>query len=376
MPMRDVQAVILAGGKGTRLRPITLDLPKPLVPVANRPLIVHQLNHLAREGVKDVTLALGYSAEQFRTVEDEADHLGVNLRLLTEPEPRGTGGALRWCHDQGAFDDRPVLWMNGDVVASPDVKALTEFHEDRGAHLTLWLTSARDVTQFGVLELETDGRVRRFLEKPAPEESDSHLVNAGIVLFEPAILDRIPSDTFFSFEQHLLTEMVRRDQPVYGLFDGSYWLDIGRPPFFRMANRHVLEQRVDWEPYGDEIDAGLWVGKDVQLDALVIHPAAFGDGAAVEAGAQLFGRTVLGKNAVVREGAKLEDSVLFEDVEIGKGAEVINAAVCAGARIGEGVVLKDSIIGRGAVVGDRNELRGARLWGDVEVPAGTLIIDR
>jgi NDP-sugar pyrophosphorylase family protein len=376
MPMHDVQAVILAGGKGTRLRPITLDRPKPLVPVANRPLIVHQLNHLARAGVKDVTLALGYSAEQFGTVEEEADRLGMGLRLLTEPAPRGTGGALRWCYDQGAFDDRPLLWMNGDVVASPDVDVLVDFHEQRSSQVTLWLTSARDVSQFGVLELDGSGGVQRFLEKPAPEETDSHLVNAGILLLEPRVLERIPADAFFSFEQNLLPEMVRNDEPVYGLFDGSYWLDIGRPPFFRMANRHVLEQRVDWQPAGEEVEPGLWAGKNVQLDGVVIHPAAFGDGTVLEAGAQLFGRTVLGNNVEVREGVKLEDSVLFDDVQIAKGAEILNSAVCTGARIGEGVVLQNAIIGREAVVGARNELRDARLWGDVELPPGTLVIDR
>jgi NDP-sugar pyrophosphorylase family protein len=373
--MRDVQAVILAGGRGTRLRPITLDRPKPLVPVANRPLIVHQLHHLVRAGVKDVTLALGYSADQFRSVEDEADRLGVNLRLVTEPEPRGTGGALRWCYDQGVFDDRPLLWMNGDVIASPDVDVLADFHDERDSVLTLWLTSARDVSQFGVLELEDDGRVRRFLEKPAPEESDSHLVNAGILLLDPALLERVPSGIFYSFEQNLLPEMVRSREPVYGMFDGSYWLDIGRPPFFRMANRHVLEQRVDWQPEGEEIEPGLWIGKNVQLDAVVIHPAAFGDGTVLEPGAQLFGRTVLGSNVTVREGVKLDDSVLFDDVEIGRGTEISNSAICTGARIGEGVVLQNSMIGRGAIVGDRNEVRGARLWGGVEVPPGTLVID-
>jgi NDP-sugar pyrophosphorylase family protein len=374
--MRDVQAVILAGGKGTRLRPITVDLPKPLVPVANRPLVEHQLAHLARFGVRDVTLALGYNAARFESVREEADRLGLNLRLVTEPQPLGTGGALRYCADQGVFDDRPLLWMNGDVVASPAVGDFAAFHADHDARLTLWLTSARDVTQFGVIEIDDAGQVRRFLEKPAPEESDSHLVNAGIVMLDPALLRRIPPGELFSFEQSLLPAMVAKRERVFGLFDGGYWLDIGRPPFFRLANRHVLEGRVDWEPAGEETEPGLWEGKNVQRQAVgVIHPAALGDGATLEDGAQLFGRTVLGRNVHVGEGAELEACVVLDDVAIGREAEIINSVVCAGARIGDGAVLHDTIVGARAVVGARNELRGTRLWNDVELADGVLVVD-
>lgn len=375
--MGDVQAVILAGGKGTRLRPVTADLPKPLVPIANRPLIVHQLRHLAGAGVEDVTLALGYNAEQFSGVEAEAERLEIRLQLITEPEPRGTGGALRWCADQGAFDDRPLLWMNGDVVAGPDLATMGKFHAERDAALTFWLTSARNVSEFGVLELDGDGHVQRFLEKPAPEETSSHLVNSGILLLQPSLLDRIPPDTFFSFEQGLLPTMVKERERLYGLFDGGYWLDTGRPQFFLSANRHVMEGRVDWWPAGALTADGLWEGDGVErVGSTVIHPAVIGSATLLEPGVQLFGRTVLGDRCVVRSGAELEGCVLFDDVEIGRNSEVLNSIVCAGAKIGDDVVLRDAIVGARTVVGDRNELRGARLWNDVELPAGVLVVDR
>lgn len=374
--MGDVQAVILAGGKGTRLRPVTSDLPKPLVPIANRPLIIHQLRHLASAGVEDVTLALGYNADRFAGVEEEAERLGLNLQLITEPEPLGTGGALRWCADQGAFDERPIFWMNGDVVASPDVASMREFHTQRDASLTFWLTSARNVAEFGVLELADDGHVERFLEKPGPEETPSHLVNAGIVLLEPAVLDRIPPGKFFSFEQGLLPTMVKEREALYGIFDGGYWLDIGRPRFFLSANRHVMEGRVDWWPAGALTADGVWEGEGVKREgSTVIQPAVLGGGTLLEPGVQLFGRTVLGDRCVVRSGAELEASVLFADVEVGHGTEVINSIVCAGARIGDDVVLRNAIVGARSVVGDRNELRGTRLWEDVELPDGVLVVD-
>jgi mannose-1-phosphate guanylyltransferase len=372
----DVQAVILAGGKGTRLRPVTMQLPKPLVPIANTPLVLHQLRHLADSGVRDVTLALGYNAEQFADVEADAADLGINLRLITEPAPMGTGGALRYCADQGAFDDRPLLWMNGDVVASPSVESLAEFSRVRESALTLWLTSARDVSQFGVLELNNEGHVDRFLEKPAPEETDSHLVNAGILLLDPKLLDRIPPDTFFSFEKQLLPQMVKEREAVYGMFDGGYWMDTGRPRLYLAANRAVLEGRVDWRPREEQVEDGVWEGTDVERKTVgVIHPAVLGDRVHLEEGAQLFGRTILGADCTVRSGAQLENCVLFDDVEIGHDVEVINSIVCSGARIGNGTVLHNAIVGARAVVGRNNELRKARLWNDVEIGDRQLVVD-
>jgi NDP-sugar pyrophosphorylase family protein len=376
--VRDIQAVILAGGKGTRLRPVTADLPKPLVPIANRPLVVHQLRHLAAAGIRDVVLALGYNAERFAGVEQEAEALGLSLRLVTEPAPLGTGGALRWCDDAGAFDpDRPLFWMNGDVVTNPDVQALANFHAERSALVTFWLTSQRRVTEFGVLEIAADGFVERFLEKPAPEETDSHLVNAGVLMLDPKILRRIPPDTFFSFEQGLLPGMVTDREPIYGRFDGGYWMDIGRPRTYLAANRHVLEGRVDWSPAGRQAAEGVWEGEGVKREGVsVIHPAALGDGTTLEEGAQLFGRTVLGRDVTVRSGAELEDCVIFSDVEIGHDSEVINSIVCAGVRIGDGVVVRDSIVGARAAVGRGNELRGVRLSGGVELGDGVLLVDQ
>ncbi|HUH06259.1 MAG TPA: NDP-sugar synthase [Egibacteraceae bacterium] len=375
--MLDVQAVILAGGKGTRLRPVTADLPKPLVPIANRPLIAHQLQHLAASGLRDVTLALGRNADQFGDVQAEAEALGLNLRLIVEPAPLGTGGALRWCLDAGAFDDRPLLWMNGDVVASPDVTALLEFHQRRRALVTLWLTSVRDVTEFGVLELDADGHVDRFLEKPAPDETDSNLVNAGILMLEPHVLQRIPPDTSFSFEQGLLPGMVKDREPIFGLFDGGYWLDTGRPRLYLAANRHVLEGRVDWTPRGSRVEEGLWEGQGVKRDGVsIIHPAVIGDGAILEDGVTLFGRTVVGDHAIIRAGAQLENCVLFDGVEIGQDAEIVDSIVCAGAKIGDGTVLRDSVIGARAAIGRRNELRRTRLWSDVELGDRVLVVEK
>lgn len=375
--MLEVQAVILAGGRGTRLRPITADLPKPLVPIANRPLVLHQLAHLAASGVVDVTLALGFGAERFGGVEEEASRLGVKLRFVTEPAPLGTGGALRWCADAGAFDDRPLLWMNGDVVAAPSVRTLADFHTARASLVTFWLSSARDTTDFGVVELGSEGRVERFLEKPAPEESDSNLINAGILMLDPRVLSRIPPDTFVSFEKRLLGAMVREREALHGLFDGGYWLDTGRPRHYLGANRHVLEGRVNWWPAGTHTEPGMWEGVDVDRGGVgVIQPAALGDRVTLDPGAKLFGRTVLGDDAVVRGGAMLENCVLFKGVEVGRDAEIVNSVVCEGARIGPGAILRDAIVGARSVVGARNELHRTRLWNDVTLPAEVLKVDR
>jgi mannose-1-phosphate guanylyltransferase len=372
----DVQAVILAGGQGTRLRPVTTNLPKPLVPIANRPLIEHQLRHLAARGVSDVTLALGFGADQFKVLERVAIELGITLRVVVEPAPLGTGGALRFCADEGAFDDRPLLWMNGDIVAAPDVAALTAFHLDHGATITFWLTSVRDFTQFGVLELSADGFVEEFLEKPSPDETSSHLINSGIVMLDPAVLRRIPPDTFFSFERSLVPALVREREQIYGQFRGGYWLDTGRPHLYLEANRHVLERRLSWTPTGREIEEGLWLEPEVVCEQVdVIRPAAIGRGAVIEPGARLFGRTVIGRNVVVRHGARLEGCVLFDGAEVGADAEVVNSIVCTGAFIGAGSQLDGSIIGSGVQLGKRNVLRCTRLWPGVSIGDHALVVD-
>ena len=374
--MTDVQAVILAGGKGTRLRPVTADLPKPLIPIANRPLISHQLRHLAGSGITDITLALGYNADQFEPIREEAEELGINLKVFTEPKPLGTGGALRWCADQGAFDDRPLLWLNGDVVATPNVQGLHAMHSDRGALVTFWLTSVRDVSEFGVLELDAEGRVEQFLEKPSPDEADSHLVNSGILMVDPKVLHRVPPERMFSFEQSLLPDLVDENAALYGIFDGGYWLDTGRPRHYLDANRHVLEARVDWWPDGVLAQDGVWEGERVERDqSQVIAPAVFGNDVVVEPGAQLFGRVVLGDGVVVRANAKLEDSVVFPGVEVVGDAEIFNSVVCADATIGAGATVERSIVGARTKVGARNVLRGARLWHDQDIPDGALVID-
>ena len=374
--MVDVQAVILAGGKGTRLRPVTAGLPKPLIPIANRPLISHQLRHLAASGIRDVTLALGYNAEQFDAIRDEAADLGLDLRLLTEPKPLGTGGALRWCADQGAFDDRPLLWINGDVVATPNVAGLHAIHEERQALVTFWLTSVRDVSEFGVLELGPEGQVEQFLEKPSSDDTDSHLVNSGILMLNPKALERVPPGRMFSFEQSLLPELVAEHADLYGLFDGGYWLDTGRPRHYLDANRHVLEGRVDWWPRGSLTQDGVWEGDNVSRDeSLIIQPAVLGDNVVIEPGAQLFGRVVLGDGVIVRSNAKLEDSVVFEGVEVCGDAEVFNSVVCADARIGPRSSVERSIIGARTTIGARNVVRGTRLWNDVQIPDGAIAVD-
>jgi NDP-sugar pyrophosphorylase family protein len=372
----DVQAVILAGGQGTRLRPVTVNLPKPLVPIANRPLIEHQLRHLADRGVRDVTLALGYGAEHFKAIEALAAELCITLRVVIEPAPLGTGGALRFCADEGAFDDRPLLWMNGDIVAAPEVADLTSFHLDHGAAITFWLTSVRDRTQFGVLELNADGFVESFLEKPSPDETSSHLVNSGIVMLDPEILRRIPPDTFFSFERSLVPTMVREREQIYGQFRGGYWLDTGRPHLYLEANRHVLEGRLTWTPSGEKVEDGLWMEPGVVCDEVdVIHPAALGSGAVIEPGARLFGRTVIGRNAIIRSGARLEDCVLFDGVEIGHDVEVVNSIVCEDASIGAGSRLHTSIVGARVRLGARNVLHNTRLWPDVVLGDRVMVVD-
>jgi NDP-sugar pyrophosphorylase family protein len=195
-------------------------------------------------------------------------------------------------------------------------------------------------------------------------------------MLDPALLQRVPPGRMFSFEQTLVPALVDEGAPLFGLFDGGYWLDTGRPRHYLEANRHVLEGRVDWWPRGSLTADGIWEGESVKRETVgVIQPAALGDRVIIEPGAQLFGRVVLGDDVIVRANAKLEDCVIFSGAEICSDAEVFNAVICADARIGEGTTVERSIVGARTKVGRRNLLRMTRLWNDVELADGVVAVD-
>ncbi|MGH7355367.1 MAG: sugar phosphate nucleotidyltransferase [Candidatus Rokuibacteriota bacterium] len=352
------QAVILAGGQGARLRPLTVARAKPVVPLLNRPFLAYQLALLADHGVRDVVLACSYRVDDVRQALGDAEHLGVRLRYIVETEPLGTGGGVRNAADLAAGS---VFVLNGDVLTDADLGAMRRFHAERRARVTIMLTRVRDPRQYGLVETDPDGRLRRFREKPGPDETlTTDTINAGVYLMDASLLERIPAGRPVSIEHEVFPGLIAGAIPCYGWLTESYWRDIGSPQAYRDAQLDLLAGRVrtSLEPAGERRN-GSWLERDVRLatGAVLDPPAVLAAGVEVMAGARVGPFSVLGADTRIGPRARVEGAVLWERVDVGSDAVLRNCLVGADARvgahaeIGPGVVLES-----GAVVPDRARL--------------------
>ncbi|MDX6724232.1 MAG: mannose-phosphate guanylyltransferase [Solirubrobacteraceae bacterium] len=364
-----MQAVILVGGEGTRLRPLTATVPKPVVPLVDRPFIVYMLEWLRRHGVDDVIMSCGFLATSVRNVLGDGSQLGIRLRFVEEPEPRGTAGALKYAEE--LLDER-FLMLNGDVLTDIDLSAALEQHERTGAVGTLALVPVDDPTAYGLVRLNEDGSVREFVEKPKADEIDTNLISAGAYVLERSVLDLIPPDRNVSIEREVWPRLV--DQGLYGFPAQAYWLDIGTPERYLQGTFDILEGKVATgvrDRLGpDYVD----VADGVESAGRVIPPAIVERGCRIEAGANVGSLVVLGEGVHVGEGSTIERAVVLNGTEIGPGCTLRDCIVAAGVRIGRGSVVSDgAVIGEGVTIGERNVLsRGMRVFPQTDLPDGSV----
>jgi len=318
-----MRAVVLVGGFGTRLRPLTLSVPKPMLPIGHVPMIARLVDRLGRGGVTEVVLALGFRPEPFMEAFPDGRCGDVALTYAVEPEPLDTAGAIKFAADFAAIDDTFVV-ANGDVMTDLDVAALVDAHRSFGAEATLHLIGVDDPSSFGVVDLADDGSVRAFVEKPAPGTEPSNLINAGTYVFEPSVLDRIPAATKVSVERDTFQRIVA-DGGLYGVATRDYWIDAGVPTLYRAANLDLL----DGKRRTERCDA-LAPSADVHDDADVRH-------------------SIVGDRAHVAAGATVADSVLLPGASVAAGATVERSLVMG--TVGAGAVVRDSMIGADGHVG-------------------------
>jgi mannose-1-phosphate guanylyltransferase len=349
-----VQALILAGGEGTRLRPLTSTMPKPVVPLVDRPFITYMIEWLRGHGVDDVVLACGFMAAGVRAVLGDGASLGVRLRYVEEPTPLGTGGALKYAQD--LLDER-FFMLNGDVLTDIDLTAALAQHEQTGARATIALVRVADPSAYGLVR-RNGLAVREFVEKPSPEEIDTDLINAGAYILQRDILAGMaPAGTRISIERDVFPGLVGRG--LYGHATAGYWMDIGTPERYLQATFDILQGDVRTE-VGRALEQANGILHRGRTEAAgVIHgPAVLGAGARVEAGAIVGPRVVLGAG-----------------VTVGRGANVDNAVVLDGARIGEHTRITQSIVGPEAVIGDRCRVEGRVMLGQgATVGAGNTLL--
>jgi mannose-1-phosphate guanylyltransferase len=327
-----MRAVVLVGGFGTRLRPLTYTTPKPMLPVVHRPIIEHLVDNLARGGVTEVTFALGFKPEVFVEAFPDGTCAGVALAYAVEPEPLDTAGAIRFAATHAGIDDTFVV-VNGDVLTDLDVRVLLAEHRAKGAEATIHLTPVEDPSSFGVVALDADGRVIRFVEKPPRDTAPSNMINAGTYVFEPSMIDRVPVGGRLSVERAVFPSVAAEGR-LFALCTEDYWIDTGRPELYRQANLDAVSGR-----------------------RRSVHEPAFGPDVRVEGEVQL---SVLGPGVRVSAGAEVRSSVLMAGVHVGEGAVVVDSVLGPDAQVGPQATLDDVVLGRGAVVEAGERLSNAR----------------
>ncbi|GBD11075.1 UTP--glucose-1-phosphate uridylyltransferase [bacterium HR23] len=367
-----MQAVILVGGEGTRLRPLTYTRPKSMLPVLNRPFLEHMLAHLRQAGVDEVFLALHYLPDAIRSHFGDGQGWGLRLHYSVEPFPLGTAGPLRLVAERL---HSTFIVCNGDIFTDLDIGEAVAFHRRHRAVATIVLTPVEDPSPFGMVETTPEGRVLRFKEKPSREEVTTLWVNAGTYILEPEVLQWVPPNQKYMVEQGLFPDLVRRGEAVYAFRSRSYWLDMGTPRNYLRLHRDLLLGLVS-SPLRDEgvveCRPGVWAAADVHVheSATLKGPLLLGPGCVISPHARVIGPTVLGRECRLEEGSQVAEALLWEEVVLHPHARaegcILGKGVClqAGATVGKGCVLAD-----GVVVGEGNRLdRGIALAPGTHLP--------
>lgn len=351
MATHQVDAVVLVGGKGTRLRPLTLSAPKPMLPTAGLPFLTHLLSRIAAAGIEHVILGTSYKPAVFEAEFGDGSALGLQIEYVTEEHPLGTGGGI--ANVAGKLRNDTAMVFNGDVLSGADLAQLLDFHRSNRADVTLQLVRVGDPRAFGCVPTDEEDRVVAFLEKTEDPPTDQ--INAGCYVFERNVIDRIPQGREVSVEREVFPALLADgDCKIYGYVDASYWRDMGTPEDFVRGSADLVR--------GIAPSPALRGHRGEQL----VH-----DGAAVSPGALLIGGTVVGRGTEIGPGTRLDGAVIFDGVRVEAGCVIERSIIGFGARIGPRALIRDGVIGDGADIGARCELlSGARVWPGVFLPDG------
>lgn len=340
-----MQALILAGGKGTRLRPLTVYTPKPVVPVVNRAFLLYQIEVLKSAGITDITLSLSYQPDKIQHVLGDGSDFGVSLRYVTEPSPMGTGGAYKFA--AGALRETTVVF-NGDILTDLDIARVVEFHRTKSSEATIALVPVEDPTRYGLVETDAEANVLRFVEKPKREELaelNINTINAGIYVLEPSVLDLIAEEANRSFEYDVFPDILAQKLPFFGyVLDGDYWLDIGTPDSYLTAHNDLLNGTLK----AFEIDRGAQ--SDIATRAEIDRLSVIGEGCTIKPGVRIT-NSVIGPGTHIEEKAVIENSVIWAHTRISSAAEINGAIIGRSCHVG-----RNAIVGPGSVLGDKTSL--------------------
>ena len=346
-----MKAILLAGGKGTRLRPMTVHTPKPIVPILNRPFLYYQIDLLKQiPEIDEVILSLNYQPRRIEEIFGEGQGLGIRIRYVVEPMPLGTGGAVRYAGDSLT---ESVVVFNGDVLTQVDLAAVLRLHRARKAKATIVLTPVENPRAYGLVETDAEGNIQRFLEKPGEDEITCNTINAGIYVLEPDTFDRIPKDTAWSIERSFFPSLIERGETFVAYVYDGYWIDIGTPGKYLQVHRDIMDGRYSAPPFDGSPKA--WVSPEARVDATaqIEGPCFIDEGAVVKAGARILPYSVIGRHTHVEEGATVDGSIVWPNGWIGPEAVVRGSILGRNAHIGRSAMVESpSVLGDKTVITD------------------------
>lgn len=337
-----MKGLILAGGKGTRLRPLTLNTPKPIVPVANAPFLLYQIDLMLSAGIHEVILSLSYQPRKIEDLLKDGTDYGVSIRYAVEGSPLGTGGAFKNAEEHL---DATTVVFNGDILTGVDLAAVIRKHKESGAVATIVLTPVDNPSAYGLVETASDGSVRRFIEKPGPDEITCNTINAGVYVLESSVLRYIPKDEPYSFERGLFPALLERKERVISFILDKYWIDIGTPKKYLEVHHDIL--------------AGKFSANRVPGSAL--------DRSALPPDVTIDSKSIIDADVTIRTGARIENSVIGRNCKIEEGAQIIDSVIWAGTTLDAGSRVEGAIVGKGSYVGRSVTLRPGVVLGDKTV---------
>lgn len=340
-----MKALLLVGGRGTRLRPLTINTPKSIVPIFNRPFLQYQLDLIKKvPEIDEVILSVNYQPRRIEEIFGNGGAAGIKISYVVEPTPLGTAGAIRYA---GERLTESVVVLNGDVLTEVDLAGVIALHRERQAKATIVLTPVENPTAYGLVETDARGNIRRFLEKPAAEEVTCDTINAGIYILEPSTFDRIPKNTAWSIERSFFPSLIERNETFVAVIDRGYWIDIGTPEKYLQVHRDIMDGRYVAPPFNGRGTGHACVAPDARIEegAQLIGPVFLDEGVVVKTGARLGPHAVIGRHCQIEEEVRLAGSIVWPNTRIGRQAAVSDTIVGGGCHVGRSADLSRVVLG-------------------------------
>ena len=337
-----MQAVILVGGQATRLRPLTTNTPKAMVPVLNRPFLEYVIRNLSRHGVEEIVLAQHHLAGSIEENLGDGSNFGVRITYVVEDSPRGTAGAFK---NVERYITGTFLGMNGDIFNDLDITSMVRFHQERNATATIALTPVEDPTAYGLIETDPAGRVQRFLEKPKPSEITTNMINAGTYVLEPEVLEQIPPEVQVSIERETFPLLVSSGRPVYAFPSSGYWMDMGTPEKYLQLHRDLLAGKSTWYTPGTDAEVLIGEGCNIDSAAQITGPVVIDSDDTIGPQVRVIGPVVIGAGCTIGEGSVIEGSVIWHDVRLGSRVRVQSSVVANSCTLNDGSIVEEAVLG-------------------------------